>query len=286
MAGRAGPCGALLAAALSLLLVGRARGEEPRRIVSLAPSLTETVFALGLGERLVGVSVYCDDPPEARKIDRVGTFLTPRLEAIVAKRPDVILGVPTPGNRDAVESLRALGLRVVVVDPRSVAQVEESMVVVGRELGREAEGRALAAGIERRLAAVREKVAGAAPRRTLMVVGQSPLIAVGSGTLQDELIRIAGGVNVAAAAGGAWPSISLEFAVASAPEVIIDTTMGNEERAGAGAALEFWRPFAVIPAVRDGRVHGHMEYALLHPGPRVAEAAETIARFVHPERFP
>jgi iron complex transport system substrate-binding protein len=110
-------------------------------------------------------------------------------------------------------------------------------------------------------------------------------VAVGTGTFQDELIRMARGINLAVAAGGVWPRLSIEFAIAAAPEVIIDTTMGNEERAGAEAAMEFWKAFPTIPAVRDRRVYGYKAYQLLRPGPRIAEAYEAIARFIHPERF-
>jgi iron complex transport system substrate-binding protein len=139
--------------------------------------------------------------------------------------------------------------------------------------------------IEKRMADVRARTEGASRRRVLMVIGQMPLHAVGGGTFLDELITMAGGLNVGAQAGGSWPHLSLEFAISSRPEVIIDTTMGNEERAGAGSATAFWDGFPMIPAVRDGRVYGHMEYHLLRPGPRIAEALETIARFIHPERF-
>jgi iron complex transport system substrate-binding protein len=258
---------------------------EARRIVSLAPSLTETVFALGAGDRLVGVSAYCDYPPEVRTIERVGTFLSPNVEAIVAKRPDVVLAVPSPGNRNPVESLRRLGVRVVVMEPNSVAEVKQSIVTVGEEIGRGEQARALVANIEERMAAVRARTEGVRRPRVLMVIGQMPLHAVGAGTFLDELITMGGGVNVAAQAGGSWPHLSLEFAISSGPEVIIDTTMGNEERVGAGAATAFWNGFSTIPAVRDGRVYGHMEYQLLRPGPRIADALETIARFIHPECF-
>jgi ABC-type Fe3+-hydroxamate transport system substrate-binding protein len=101
----------------------------------------------------------------------------------------------------------------------------------------------------------------------------------------NELIRLSGGVNIAAAADGPWPHLSIEFVLAAKPEVIIDTTMGNEEGAGAGSALAFWDAFPTIPAVKNGRVYGHRQYQLLRPGPRVAEALETIAGYIHPERF-
>jgi cobalamin transport system substrate-binding protein len=255
------------------------------RIVSLAPSVTETVFALGMGDKLVGVSVYCDYPPQAQHIDRVGNFLTPNIEAIVAKHPDVVIAVPSPGNQNPVETLRRLGLKVVVVEPNTIAEIEDSLVTIGREIGREAEGRVLVAHIEEQMAAIRARVAAAPPRKVLMVVGQTPLIAVGTGLFQDELIRMARGINLAAPAGGLWPHLSLEFVIAAAPEVIIDTTMGNEERTGGGAALAFWSTFSTLPAVRDHRVYGYKEYQLLRPGPRLPEALESIARFIQPERF-
>ena len=278
------PLAVLLAAALCVL-PANLHADEPRRIISLAPSVTETIFALGLGDRLVGVSIYCDYPPAAATIDRVGTFLTPNIERIVAKHPDLVIAVPSPGNQNPVQALERLGLRVVVVDPHTLVEIKDSIVTIGRELGHEASAHVLVAEIDRRMEAVRAQVTDAPERKVLMVVGQTPLIAVGSGMFQDELIRMARGVNVAAPAG-AWPHLSLEFAIAAAPEVIIDTTMGNEERAGASAAMAFWSAFPTIPAVKDRRVYGYKAYQLLRPGPRIADAFEAIAHFIHPERFP
>jgi iron complex transport system substrate-binding protein len=255
------------------------------RVISLAPSVTETLFALGLGEQVVGVSVYCDYPPEVARIDRVGTFLSPNVEAIVAKRPDLVIVVPSPGNHTPVETLQRLGIEVLVVDPASILEIKDSILKIGKALAHAAEARQLVASIEARLAATRQRLAGAPQRKVLMVVGQTPLIAVGQHTMQDELIAMANGINLGAKAGGSWPHISIEFALTEAPDVIIDTTMGNEERPGAAAALEFWGAFPALPAVREKRVYGFHEYQLLRPGPRVADAFETIARFVQPERM-
>lgn len=258
---------------------------QPRRIVSLAPALTETVYALGAGDRLVGVSVYCDYPPEVAKVDKVGTFITPNVEAIVAKRPDLVLAMPSPGNRGSVEALRQLGLSVSVIDPTTVEEIEASFVSVGRLLGREAEGEALAASLRAGIETTRGRLSDAPRRKVLMVVGQTPLIAAGEGTVQDELIRMAGGINLGAQGGRGWPHLSIELAIAAAPEVIIDSTMGNEAMAGAAAATRFWDAFPTIPAVRNGRVVGFHAYELLRPGPRIGAAFEQIARFLHPERF-
>jgi iron complex transport system substrate-binding protein len=277
-----------MVAAIGLLVLGlqQACMAEVQRIISLAPSVTETVFALGLGDRLVGVSVYCDYPPAAQQIDRVGTFLTPNVEVIVAKRPDVIIAVPSPGNQTSVQALRRLGLKVVLVDPNSVAEIKESLVTIGRALDHEAAAHALVARIDARIDAVQARLGDAPARKVLMVVGQTPLIAVGTGTFQDELIRMAHGTNLAASAGGTWPRLSIEFAIAAAPEVIIDTSMGNEEQVGAAPAMDFWKGFPTIPAVRDRHVYGYKAYQVLRPGPRIGEAFEDIARFIHPERFP
>jgi ABC-type Fe3+-hydroxamate transport system substrate-binding protein len=258
---------------------------EPMRIISLAPSVTETIFALGLGERLVGVSIYCDYPAAAQRIDRVGTFLTPNVEAIVVKRPDVIIAVPSPGNQSSVQALRRLGLKVVLVDPNTVAEIKESLLTIGGALGHEAAARALVARIDAHIAGVQARLDDVPARKVLMVVGQTPLVAVGSGTFQDELIRMAHGINLAAAAGGIWPRLSIEFAIAAAPDVIIDTSMGNEEQVGAAPAMNFWKAFPTIPAVHDGRVYGYKAYQVLRPGPRIADAFEALARFIHPEQF-
>lgn len=265
--------------------VASAGAADPTRVVSLAPSVTETVFALGAGDRLVGVSVYCDYPPEVEKIDRVGTFLTPNVEAILAKKPDLVIAVPSPSNQSPVEMLQRLGLHVLVVDPNSIAEIKSSILAIGRALGREPRATELVAGIDQQIAAVEARLGEAPKRKALMVVGHTPLIAAGAHTLQDELIRLGHGTNLAAAVGNGWPRISIEHVIASNPQVIIDTTMGNEALPGEEGAMQFWKAYATIPAVREKRINGQGAYVLLRPGPRVGEAAEVMARLIHPERF-
>jgi iron complex transport system substrate-binding protein len=246
--------------------------------------VTETLFALGLGDRVVGVSTYCDYPPEAAKIDRVGTFLQPNVERILARRPDLVIAVPSPGNRADVERLRELGVRVLVVNPERIAEILAAIRAIADAAGVPDAGAALVARIERDLAAVEARVAGAVRPRTLLLVGRAPFIAAGPRTYQDELITRARGENIAAATGQAWPNVSLEFIVAQAPAVIIDASMGSEAAADHDAAQAFWHDFPTIPAVRAGRIHGYRAYELLRPGPRLAETLATVARFLHPER--
>ena len=261
----------------------QAADAKPKRIVSLAPSVTETLFALDAGAQLVGICTFCDFPRAVERIDRIGSYLAPNVEAIVAKAPDVVIGVP-PNNPEAVTALQRAGLRVVIVQVDTIAQIEAAIRTIAQEAGRDAQGEALLAEVQRQMAAIRARLDGAPQRRVLMVVGQNPLIAVGSGIFLNELIAQAHGLNIAAGTGQQWPRLSLEFAVVSQPDVIIDGSMGSEEKEEA-QLLGVWRNFPALPAVRNGRLYGHRSDTLLRPGPRLAEGFEEIARLIHPERF-
>jgi iron complex transport system substrate-binding protein len=267
-----------------LFVAGIPPASAAERIVSLAPSVTEILFAIGAGERVVGVSTYCDHPPEALRLPRIGTFLSPNVELILAAKPDLVIGVPSPANRSPVESLQELGLRILIVDPEGVESIFTSIRAVAGAVGTPERGERLIEDIRRRMASVLARLDDAPVERVLMLVGRRPMVAAGAGTYLDELIRLARGVNVAAPIGQRWPSVGIEFVVEAAPGVIIDAGMGNEE-ADAEDRRAFWHGFPAIPAVERGRVHPYGDFALLRPGPRVAETLEAVARLIHPERF-
>jgi len=169
---------------------------------------------------------------------------------------------------------------VLVVHDRTLADLWASMRAVAGALGLPAAGERLVADVSASLGAVRDRVAGRPPRRVLMIVGHSPLVAVGRGTLQDELLTMAGGVNVAGDAGQVWPTLTLELVVARAPEVIVDAAMGSEE-----AGRQLFAGLTTVPAVRSGRVVPLASDTLFRAGPRVPEAAAALARAIHPEAF-
>ena len=253
---------------------------EARRIVALAPSVTEMLFAVGAGDDVVAVSDLSDYPPRARTITRVGSYLKPNVEAVIAQRPDVVIAVPSPGNREAVEGLMNLGLRVVIVEEGpALRDVYAAIETIGVESGRAAPARELVARMRADVEEVRRKVGHAPRRRVLMIVGQNPLIAVGGENLLDELLGIAGGDNVAAGLGR-WPRLSVEFLVKSTPEVIIDSSMGDE----APAASSFYEGLG-IDAVAKRRLFTARIDEVLRPGPRVAEGLLKLARLIHPEAF-
>lgn len=248
------------------------------RVVSLAPSITEIAFALGAGERLVGVCGQCDYPDDVARLPRVGGYLAPSVEVALALRPDLVVAVPSPGNREAVRAIERAGTRVLVVQDRTLADLWASIRALAPALGVPDAAERLIDDVQHRLAAVHARVAALPTRRVLMIVGHQPLVAVGRGTLQDELLTTAGGVNVAADAGTVWPTITLELVVDRAPDVIVDAAMGTE-----AGARELFAGLSTVPAVRDGRIVRLRNDAVFRAGPRVGEAAAALAAAIHPE---
>lgn len=258
-----------------------AADRAPARIVSLAPSVTETLFALGAGPRVVAVSDYCDYPPEAVALPKIGSFLTPSVEAVLAARPDLVIAAPSPGNYDAVAQLRRLGIRVEAVEATRLAEVPAVTRRIAELAGVPEAGERVVTEMERGMHAVRARLAGAPRRSVLMVIGQEPLVAVGRGSFLGELLEEAGGSNVAPP-GSAWPRLTLEYVIAVDPAVVIDSSMGSEE---ATATPSFWRRFGSLTAVREQHVFRFRSYRALRPGPRLPAALADLARLIHPERW-
>jgi len=251
-----------------------------QRVISLAPSVTETLFAIGAGPEVVGVSQYCDYPPQVLALPKVGSFLTPNVEAIVGLRPGLIIGLDTSANDREIRALQRMSYRVLLVNDDALAGIEEGIGRIGVMTGHVGQAQQLLNLMRARMRAVRERLQRVAPRKVLMVVGHDPLVAVGGGYL-NELLQMADCINIAAGLGGAWPRLNLEFIIASAPDVILDGQMGSDPLTPAG----FWSRYANIPAVRNHQVYGYDENPVLRPGPRVAQTLEILARLVHPEVF-
>ncbi len=251
-----------------------------RRIVSLAPSVTETLFAIGVGAEVVGVSEFCDYPPAVKKIDRMGSYLKPNVEVIVAHRPDVVIAVPSPGNREAIENLERLGARVLVVGegPR-LADVFDSIRRIAAEAGQVTEGEKVVAEIEAKRERVRKRLVGSTPRKAIFVLQRRPLMVVGEGTLLDELLMLAGGENLARGMGP-WPQLSVEYLVRAAPEVVLDAAQGMESKPD----LSFYQGLG-LEAARKGRLHVMVLDEVVRPGPRLGLGLEKLAAYLHPELF-
>jgi iron complex transport system substrate-binding protein len=262
----------------------------PARIVSTAPSLTEILFALGLGPRVVGATTYCNYPEEARRVPRIGTYIQPNLETIVSLRPDLVVIEANPIRLR--ERLEGLGLKVLELEQRTVTDVFRAIERIGEATGAYQQARALEARIRSDLAEIGRKTAGRKRRRMAFIVGRTPgtlegLIAVGSASYLNELITLAGGENVFGAVPAPYPKVSLEEILARNPEVIID--MGEMGRASTASeaerrrVVELWSRYGSLAAVRERRVFAVASDLYVIPGPRMSEAARELARMLQPE---
>jgi iron complex transport system substrate-binding protein len=261
----------------------------PRRIVSLAPNMTEVLFALGAGPRTVGVTRFCDHPPEARALPRVGGFLDPSLEAVVALRPDLVLGVPNASNRTVLERLGELRIPVLLVEAHRLEDVYSLLLEVGRAVGALPAAKEVVARMRARVERVAKAVQGAPRTRVLCAYGRDPLIVAGPRSYTDELLALAGAENIAREGLTRYPTYSMERVLVLAPEVLIDASMEGAPSAGrpsAQALRERWGRFASLPAVKKGRLHWIDPQLVARPGPRLVDALEEIARILHPARFP
>jgi len=260
-----------------------AAAASPTRIVSLVPAITETLFAIGLGPRVVGVSAYCDYPAEAAVLPKVGSFTEPVAEVIVSLAPDLVLTSPSPGNETAVKAIERSGVKVAVVQSEgTIREARAAMLEVAQIAGAPEAGRRLVADLDRRLAAVATAAKSLDRPKAAVVVGHEPLVLAGPGSYLGELLTLAGGVNVADEIGGRWPRAGMEFLVVSAPDVLVDLSVSMGETPRAEDLAKAWSSLPSLPAVANGRVVGDRASLMLRPGPRLAEAAEALFAALHP----
>ena len=249
---------------------------EPMRIVSLAPANTEIVAELGMLDRLVGVTTYCDYPPEVADIEKIGDFITPNLEAIAAADPDLVLAT-TGVQAEVITQLEELGASVVAIDPQTLDALFVSIETVGAVTGTPAEADDLVASMQADLDGIAEKVADVAPVTCFIEIAQDPLFTAGPGTLLNDLVLAAGGDNVVAEEG--YVGYSVEQLVTDDPEVYL-ATLGSMSDP---SALDSRAGYESLSAVKDGRVYVLDDNLVSRPGPRVAEGVLSIAEALHPD---
>ena len=251
----------------------------PQRIVSGLPSVTEMLYALGLGDRIVGVTTNCNYPPQAKKKEKVGGFSL-NLEKVVSLKPDLIIMVSDAQKRE-IDKFRNYGLKVQTINPRTIAGVMDSLRELGKLTGRERRAETVIAAMKRRLAAVQPTGLGLKlilnkRPKVLAVVGNNPLIVVGGGTFIDDIIKQAGAENVAGSSRAAYPQYSFESLAKENPEYIIIPK--GAVRQDELAADPHWRR---LSAVRNGKLLVIDADIFTRPGPRVVEAVELIAHFIY-----
>ena len=253
----------------------------PRRIVSLAPSVTEVLFSAGVGGRVAGVTSYCRYPREVLGLPKVGGYLTPSYEALVALQPDLV--VTLAEHADIEPRIRALGIPILRLDHRSLDGIARSIELVGQRCGAARSAQQAANALRGTLASVKRRAAGGARPRVLICFGRAEdfrrLTAAAPGTIHHDLITQAGGVNVLTSPAIAYPTLSAEGVMRLDPDVIIELSPGGD----AAALRRQWSRLDSVRAVRNGRVYVFTGEFLSVPGPRFARFSETIARSIRGE---
>ena len=260
---------------------------EREGVITLAPNITETVFTLGAGDRVVGRTSFCQHPPEAEEIPAVGGYINPDLEKMTRLRPETII---LQGRHEKVaEFAQRNGIATVHVDMDSLATIDSGIETIGEAVGRETEAEALREAIDADLETIREAVAHKEPPRVFLVSARDArnlqnLPTMGADSFVSELVEIAGGENVYADAGRAYVSASKERVVMREPEVILEFQPGAGLDAGEVDRLKAdWQALPSLPAVQNGRIHVIQEEFALTPGPRVGELARLLAEILHPD---
>jgi ABC-type Fe3+-hydroxamate transport system substrate-binding protein len=263
----------------------------PQRIVSTTPSITEILYALGLGDRVVGVTRFCNYPPEARLKPKIGDYINPNLEAIASLRPDLVVVQTNPVR--LAERLGALKLRTLEVNQENVAAIYRSISVIGEAAGVAPRATVLNATLRAKLEEIRKQAAPLRRTRVMFVVGRAPnrldgLIVVGKTSYLSEIVALAGGDNVFGDAVASYPQVSLEEVIARNPEVILDfgdmadTSSVTEEHKR--AVVNLWQRASSVQAVRNRRVYPVAADIFVVPGPRAADAAREIFTRLHVEK--
>lgn len=267
---------------------------RPARIISLAPGVTEILFAIGDGDRVIAATNYCNYPEAANHLPKIGGYLDPNLEKITSLKPDLIVGMR--GNkRDVLDRLYSLGLPIVVIDPTTLDEIPQGIKLIGRVTGSldEADDAARTFGLRRK--SIENLLATVTPAmrpRVLFLFStadQGGIFTAGPGSHIDELIALSGGINIAASAGKPWPQLSMETVAAANPQIILISRMsdaGNPLTAAKALAdLRAKTAWRSIDAVKSGKVY-MMDSVVTVPGPRLIDVLEQMTALLHPALFP
>ena len=255
--------------------------DKPQRVVSLAPSITEIVFALDQGHRLQGVTTYSDFPPEAVKLPKVGSYVHLDLEKIVALKPDLCIAIKDGNPRVIAQRLESLKIPVYAVDPNNLETIMKTVLEIGTLLNAKGRANQLVQNMDLRIQKVKSLVAKTTHRpRVFLQIGVSPIVSAGTHTFIHELIVIAGGTNLSAGPIP-YPRFSREKVLALSPEIIIITSMARS--AVFEKVKAEWEKWPNMPAVRNQRIYVEDSDFFDRPTPRLVDGLELLIRRIHPE---
>lgn len=256
--------------------------QPPRRIISLAPSLTEMCFAIDSGATLVGVTDYCDFPPEAKRKPSVGGIVSPNFERIADLHPDLVLATVEGNSKEDVAKLESLGYRLFITNPHSVSDILTSLRTLGKILQRDSTTGAMINDLEHSLKRIRLAVRAGRKPKVFAVISVKPLMTAGSGTFIHELITEAGGINIAESTVIPYPIFNREEIVHRQPDVLVVT---SDAANSTSALLNEFPEWINLSAVKKGRVLIIDSDVITRPGPRIVQGLEILARAFHPGLF-
>jgi iron complex transport system substrate-binding protein len=254
---------------------------SPKRIVSLAPGITETLYALGLGDKIVGVTSFCNWPPAALKKQRIGGFINPSIEQIVSLKPDLIIATADGNRQDTVRQLERIGLPVYVTSPSNTNGILRSINHLGEITARKNAAAKLVRQLQKRLSNIETQIRHKSKPRVFFQIGLEPLITIGGKTLIHEVIERAGGINIASNDTARYPRYSPEGIMAGSPDIILFAPMANDKEFT--AVKIFWQKFEGVPAVKNNRIYPIDTDLISRASVRIIDAIETMALIFHPE---
>jgi len=255
-------------------------------IVSLKPNVTEILFQLGLGDKIVGVTKYCLHPPEAQKITKVADYVQANLEKIIALKPDLVITSHENSTKREIVTLEKLGIRVLTLPFYSLQDIFDSTEVIGEATGAGQRAASLVSEMKRDIQEIQDKIKGLPPPKALIVLDHRPLVVAGGGSLFDELMVLLGVENIAHQSKIRYPHFSTELMIGRAPEVILDMAMAvnvNNVKNKEGF-LEWYQSFSSIPAVKNNNIH-FLDVSLFHPSARIIEGIREMAKIFYPKVF-
>jgi len=256
------------------------------RIISTSPNITEILFALGLEEKIVGVTLRSDYPPAAAEKPKVGTFWNPNIEAIIAHRPDLVITLNFMQQKNLAQRLNRMGYRTLTVNSEKVRDLFEAIKQIGAATGEQTHASELVNDIKSRLKNLPALIGKKKKLKVLWVVQREPLRVAGTDTFVSEMIALAGGENAIGPTIHEYPPISGEQIIACSPDVIVEPTMERDDPLQQREiALKYWGRFTNVPAVKNARIYVICGDAVSRPGPRLYEGTKTIARCLWPKLF-
>jgi len=254
-----------------------------KRIISLAPSITEILFALGLDGEIAAITNFCDYPDAVMNKPRIGGFVNPNIEKIVSLKPDLIIGIRDGNRMDTIYRLNDFGFPVYLIDPKGFDGVMQTIKNIGEVVGRERESKRMIRDVVNKREHIVTLTRSLSQPKVFFQVGDVPMITVGKGTLADDLIRLAGGRSISENELMSYPSYSIETILLKAPEIIIMSSM--ESKKDYMNLVKKWQNWKSIPAVRMNTIYVIDSNLVDRPTPRIQKGLEALARIIHPEIF-